>query len=215
MRTSRVWRAGVLASVVLAGLGSAGCESMSHTERGTLAGGALGTAAGLGVGAALGSPKTGALVGGLAGGGLGAIAGGHKDDRERRESEVIHANAVAAAEAQAQQQRMGISDVMHMAREGHDDQVIINQIRSTGSTFQLAPGDLDMLKNNGVSPRVISEMQSARPVPAGPRVYVREPRPSTVIVHEPYYPGPVYVRPYCYPPRPVVFVGGPFHHRHH
>jgi hypothetical protein len=187
---------------------------MNHTERGVLAGGALGTAAGLGVGALAGAPKTGAFIGGLGGAGLGAIAGGHKDDKERREREVIHANAVATAEAQAQQSRMGISDVMHMTREGHDDQVIINQIRSTGSTFQLVPTDLDMLKNNGVSPRVIAEMQSARPVSGGPRVYVREPRPTTVIVQEPVYPGPVYVRPYCYHPRPVVYVGGHFHHRH-
>jgi hypothetical protein len=189
---------------------------MNHTERGAAIGGALGTATGLGVGALTGSPKTGAFVGGLGGAGLGALAGSHKDDRERRERDIINANAVAAAEAQAQQQRMGLSDVMDMARKGHDDQIIINQIQATGSTFQLTPSDLDMLKNNGVSPRVIAEMQAARPVSVGPRVIVRDPRPNTVIVHEPYHPGPVYVRPYPYycRPRPVVFVGGHYHHCH-
>jgi hypothetical protein len=215
MRTDRALRASILTALVFGGLGSTGCSSMNHTEKGAAIGGALGTAAGLGIGAATGSPKTGALIGGLAGGGLGAIAGGHKDEKDRRERDVIHANAVATADAQAQQRRMGLSDVMDMAQKGHDDTVIINQIKSTGSTFQLTPSDLDMLKQNGVSSRVIAEMQNARPVsPITGRVIVREPQPTTVIVQEPYYHGPVIVRPYCPPPRPVVYVGGYFHHRH-
>ena len=215
MRTDRVLRVSLLASLVLGGLSSTGCSSMNHTEKGAAIGGALGTGLGLGIGAATGNPKTGALIGGLAGGGLGAIAGSEKDDQERRERDVINANAVAGAQAQAQQRRMGLSDVMDMAQKGHDDAVIINQIKTTGSTFQLTPSDLDMLKTNGVSSRVIAEMQNARAVsPIAGRVIVREPQPTTVIVQEPYYPGPVIVRPYCHPPRPVVYVGGHFHHRH-
>ena len=215
MSTFRSLRVGFLASVVLASTSSAGCETMNHTERGATIGGALGTAAGLGVGAATGNPRTGALIGGLAGGGVGAIVGSEKDDKERKEREVIHANAVAGAQAQAQQQRMGLSDVMHMAGQGHDDTVIINQIRTTGSTFQLTSGDLDMLKNNGVSARVIAEMQNARPTsPLSTRVIVREPQPTTVIVQEPVYPGPVFVGPYCAPRPPVMLVGGYIQHRH-
>jgi hypothetical protein len=80
----------------------------------------------------------------------------------------------------------------------------------------LTSGDLDMLKNNGVSPTVIAEMQNARPAsPLATRVIVRDPQPTTVIVQEPVYPGPVIVRPYCAPRPPVMFVGGYVHHRHH
>ena len=145
------------------------------------------------------------MVGGLAGAGIGGLAGSEKDDKERRDREVINANAVASAQAQAQQQRMGISDVMHMAQQGHDDTVIINQIRTTGSTVQLAPSDLDMLKNNGVSARVIAEMQNARPA-APSRVVIRDPQPTAVIYQE---PAPVVFvpRPHYYAPGPV-FVGG-------
>ncbi|HVL14251.1 MAG TPA: glycine zipper domain-containing protein [Gemmata sp.] len=212
MRTCRGLRVGVLGSVLFGSLGSVGCESMNHTERGAAIGGALGTAAGLGIGAATGNPRTGAVIGGLGGAGVGALVGGEKDEKARKEREVIHANAVANAQAQAQ--RMGLSDVMHMAREGHADQVIINQIRSTGSTFQLTSGDLDMLKNNGVSPTVISEMQNARPAsPLSTRVIVRDPQPTTVIYQEP--PPVVFVpRPYCPPRPPVMVVGGYIHHRH-
>jgi hypothetical protein len=209
MRTDRVLRAGVLAGLLAGGLSSAGCSSMNNTEKGAGIGGALGTAAGLGIGAATGNPRTGAVIGGLAGAGTGALIGNQADKEERRERDIQHATAVATA--QAQQQRMGLFDVVDLTRKGHDDQVIINQIRATGSTFQLTASDLDHLKNEGVSSRVITEMQAARPVsPLATRV-VSQP---TVVVHEPVYPAPVIVapRPYCYGPRPVVFVGGHYHH---
>ncbi|MFO0824986.1 MAG: hypothetical protein U0792_18005, partial [Gemmataceae bacterium] len=84
--------------------------------------------------------------------------------------------------------------------QGHDDQVIINQIRATGSTFQLSGSDLDFLKSNGVSPRVMAEMQTARPAPA--RVYVREAPPPAVVFERPYY----------YPPPPaVIFAPRPYY----
>jgi hypothetical protein len=204
-----VLRVGVLAIGMAGGLGSTGCESMNHTEKGALAGGALGTAAGLGFGALTGSPRTGAAIGGLAGAAVGGIAGSDADDRERRDRAVIQAQADANAAVQVQQQRMGIADVIDMARRGHADEVIITQIRNTGSTFSLAPSDLNMLKDNGVSNAVIVEMQSrpAGAVAVAPsRVYVREPQPpTTVIVREPYYRPPVVVvpaRPYYYRPRP-------------
>jgi hypothetical protein len=212
MRTNRVLRLAVIAMLGPASLGSVGCGTMNHAERGATIGGMLGTATGLGIGAATGNPKTGALIGGLAGGGIGALAGSEKDAQERRDREVIHAEAVATAQAQAEAQRMGVSDVMQLTQGGHSDEVIINQIRNTGSTFQLSGGDLDMLKHNGVSSAVIAEMQNARPASPA-RVIVREPRPRTVIVHEPVYTPPVIVRPYCvHPqPRPVMLVGGHMH----
>ena len=39
MRTDRVRGAGVLASLVFVGLGSTGCETMNHTEKGAAIGG--------------------------------------------------------------------------------------------------------------------------------------------------------------------------------
>ena len=200
MQVGRVVRLGVLGTLIAAGLGSAGCEHMNNTEKGAGIGGALGAGAGLAVGAATGNPRTGAAVGGLLGAGTGALIGNDVDHQEKREKDFQQ--AVATAQVQAQQQRMGLSDVVHMTQQGHDDQVIINQIRSTGSTFQLAASDLDYLKNSGVSNRVIAEMQAAR----GPTRIVG-PSPSTVIVEQPVYPYPYYYRPVYVAPGPV-FVGG-------
>ena len=209
MLTDRVTRMGVLFVLMGSGFGSTGCEHMNNTEKGAGIGGALGAGAGLAIGAATGNPRTGAAVGGLLGAGTGALVGNDVDRQERRDRDIQQ--AVATAQVQAQQQRMGLTDVVHMVQEGHDDQVIINQIRTTGSTFQLSASDLDYLKNSGVSARVIAEMQAARAVsPLGTRV-VSPPSSTTVIYEQPLYPPPYYVRPVYVAPGPV-FVGG-FYHR--
>jgi hypothetical protein len=165
-----------------------------------LGGGVVGTAAGTAIGALTGRPAVGAVVGGLAGTATGALVGNEVDKDENRRKDI--AQAAALADAQSQQQRMGLADVIALSRAGHSDQVIINQIRTTRSTFQLTASDLDMLKNEGVSQRVIAEMQAARAVPA--RVVVREPAPTVI-----YDQGPVFVRPapvYVYgPPRPYYY----------
>ena len=195
MRIQLLRSAGILAILAALTAGS-GCASMNNTEKGALGGGVFGTAAGTVIGAATGRPLLGAAVGGAVGTAGGALIGNSVDKDERYQRDVTQAAAVAAA--QAQQARLGISDVMGLAQAGHDDTVIINQIRSSGSTFDLTASDLDMLKRAGVSQRVIAEMQVSRPTP--PRVIVREPRPVI------YDTSPVYVQP---APPPVVIVGPP------
>ncbi|AMV28302.1 hypothetical protein VT84_28120 [Gemmata sp. SH-PL17] len=193
MRQIHFRRLGALAVFAFAAAG-AGCASMNNTEKGAIGGGVVGTALGTAVGAATGHTGAGAVIGGLAGTATGALVGNDIDKQERRDRDINQAAALAAA--QQQQQRMGMFDVIRLAQGGHDDTVIINQIRTTGSTFQLTASDLDELKRAGVSSRVIAEMQAARPAPT--RVIVRD-APSVV-----YDSGPVYVRP-----APVVVVGPP------
>jgi outer membrane lipoprotein SlyB len=203
----------LLAGIAAGGLGSVGCSTMNNTETGALVGGGTGAVAGAAIAGLTGNnPLAGAGIGAAAGGLGGALVGNSADKRDARDREVRHAAEVAHAHAQSQ--RLGVFDVIHLAQNGHDDTVIINQIRTTGSTYQLTPSDLDALKQNGVSPRVIAEMQNARAVVPASRV-VRE--PATTVIYEPVYayPPPVFVRPmYVPPPRPsVVFVGGYRHCR--
>jgi hypothetical protein len=194
-------RTAMAAILVAAAASAGGCSSMNNTEKGAGIGGLIGAGAGTAIGAATGNPKTGAVVGGLLGAGVGGAVGNQKDNEIQERREIQQANAVANAQAQ---QRMGITDVIHMVQQGHDEQVIINQIRSTGSTFQLSANDLDFLKQNGVPPRVIVEMQSARaPVmvaPARPVVIHDSP---TVIYRDPP-PVVIYRRP---PPPPGFYFG--------
>ena len=213
MRTDRGFRLGVLASLIVSGLACSGCSTMNNTEKGAAIGAAGGGAVGLGVGALTNSPRLGAAVGALGGGALGAAFGSNKDDKEQKQRDVQQAQAVAVAQAQADQQRMGIFDVIHMSKANQSEQVIINQIANTGSTFNLTPSDLDQLKLEGVSDRVIGAMQNARVArPVAPaRVVVVEPQPTTIIYQQgvPVYgPPPIYAAP-----RPVVYGG--YYYRHH
>jgi hypothetical protein len=124
------------------------------------------------------------------------------EKREVRQTNAAIAQANAAT-AQAQQVQMGMTDVVHMVQAGHSPDVIITQIRNTGSSFRLTAADLDFLKANNVPDQVIVAMQTARPTAyvAGPRqVYVTEP-PQAVIVRE--APPVVVVGP-----RPYYYYGG-------
>lgn len=194
MRTLHLRRIGLLGAIVASTAGS-GCAGMNNTERGAVGGGVFGTAAGAAIGAATGRPLLGAAIGAAGGTATGALIGNSVDKEERRDRDV--SQAAALADAQSQAQRLGITDVIELAKAGHGDQVIINQIRATRSTFQLSSADLNLLKTNGVSDRVMAEMQAARGGPPA-RVVVRE-QPGTIIYES---PPPYYVRP-----SPVIVVG--------
>lgn len=191
--------------VMLAALSATGggCSTMSNTEKGVGLGGLVGAGLGTAVGAATGNPKTGAVVGGLVGAGTGGLIGNSVDREDQHKREVVQATAAANAAAA---QRLGLTDVIGMVQQGHDEQVIINQIRNTGSTYSLTPGDLDFLRQNNVPSRVIIEMQNARPIAVRTRpVIVRE--QPTVIYQEP--PPVVFVRPA--PPPPGIYIRGHIH----
>src|SRR5262245_10902593 len=181
-----------------------GCET-TRTAQGAGVGGLIGGGVGALAGAASGQPLAGAAIGAGAGGILGAAVGNDIDVKERRQRE--HALAVAQARADQAEARqalpqLGLTDVQRMSAQGIGDEVIINQIRTTGSVFSLSAADIEWLKTNGVSAGAIVEMQTSRPRPvaAGPRV-INQPAPA-VIVREPV---PIYyVRPY-YPPPPIGF----------
>ena len=199
MRTQHLRRFGLLALLATATAAGSGCATMNNTERGATVGGLGGAAVGTLAGAATGRPVLGAFAGAAAGTAAGALVGNEVDKQERRDKDATH--AIQLAEAQAAQRRIGVADVISMSQAGQNDTIIINQIRNTRSTFDLTLTDLDMLKNAGVSTRVIAEMQASR---APSRVVVRE-QPSTVIYET---PPAVVVRPVP-PPPPVVVVGPP------
>ncbi|HEX4611802.1 MAG TPA: glycine zipper domain-containing protein [Urbifossiella sp.] len=209
MTTERPTRTAVI--VLLAGLaaGSGGCSTMNNTEKGVGLGGLVGAGLGTAVGAATGNPKTGAVVGGLVGAGVGGAVGNSMDRDDQQKKDVIQARAAATASANAaaaaNANRLTITEVIQMVSQGHDEQVIINQIRNTGSTFTLHPADLDLLRQNNVPSAVIIEMQNARPLAAAvqPRPVVIQQQPAVVYQE----PAVVYVQP-----RPVVY-GGYYYRR--
>jgi hypothetical protein len=185
---------------------SSGCEHMSNTAKGGLVGGGVGAGAGALIGSASGNAGKGAVIGGLGGTLLGGLVGNDVDQQEKRQRERDY--AISQAQLQEAQSRptqapLGLTDIQQLAASGTSDQIIINQIRTTGSTYQLSATDIQWLKTNGVSDTVILEMQNAKPRVVGPvqRTTIIREEPTVIYHRRP----PVYVYPY--PPPPTYGVG--------
>jgi hypothetical protein len=161
-----------------------GCSSMSNTEQGAGLGGLIGGGTGAIIGNATGHTGAGALIGA----GVGALSGGligHAVDESEQKTDA----KIAAASA-TPQGPMGLTDVVYLAQQHVSDDVIITQIRTTRSVFQLSANDTVWLKQQGVSDPVIQEMLAT-----ASRYYRRVYTPVAA------YPPPVYV---VEPPPPVA-----------
>ena len=191
VKRGKMLRLGIMASLLLTGLGSTGCTTPSgnvnNTGTDALVGGGLGAGAGALIGAAAHAPVAGALIGGALGAGTGAAIGSSQDRQDQRQA--FNAS-VAQAQAQAQARLLQPFDVVQMTKNGLDETVIINQIRTSGCA-PLDPPNLNYLQQSGVSARVISEMQQAGARPYGPVVVagMPPPPPPAVVVAPGYYYG--------------------------
>src|SRR5262249_37369643 len=123
-----------------------GCASPYKPAQGAGIGGAIVAGTGAAIGSATGNAGKGALIGGLIGAVTGGAIGNEKDMQEKREAEARVINAEERAAAASTQ--LGIADVIQMAKEGPSDQVIINQMRTTGSPHQLSPEDVRLLRSH-------------------------------------------------------------------
>jgi hypothetical protein len=174
----------LFAAALLPGLlGGGGCQNMTNTDRGLLTGGALGATAGAIVGGITRHPVAGALVGGALGATAGGITGAAVDNAE-------HKQKVQAAAAAAVARQLSLPDVVKLTASGLSDAIIINEIRTTGSVFQLSADDVVWLQNQGVREPIIAEMQATATRPRV--VYAAAPAPAVS---------------YAEPPPPPVGVG--------
>jgi hypothetical protein len=150
---------------VVPGLLACGCAGMSNADRGTVGGGLIGAGAGAAIGSAARAPGVGALIGA----GTGALIGGAIGEKKDQAQQQAAAQAAAARAPR-------LEDIASMAQSHVSDEVIINQIRTTGAVYSLTAGDITWLKAQGVSDPVVAEMQ-ATAVHYPRRVYVVDPAP--------------------------------------
>jgi hypothetical protein len=161
-------------------LGACGCSSMNNTESGALGGGVIGAGLGALVGAATGHAAAGAAIGAGAGAVTGGLIGNNQDRAEAKTKQV-------AAEWAAQNPPLGLADVVQMTQQHISDDIIIRQMESTRSYYNLRPEDITYLKSQGVSDRIVYVMQSRRGggnavVVQGAPYYVVDPPPPPVRV---------------------------------
>lgn len=183
-----------------------GCASASKTAQGAGLGAALGAGTGAIIGGATnGKAGKGALIGAAAGGVLGGLVGNEEDRRDR---EALEQRARDAESRSTVGSPVGLSDVVQLTKDGVGEEVIINQIRTTGATFQLSTEDLRTLQANNVSPNVIKEMQNRRPGQVmQPRHLPPHSPPPTRVIYAPPPPPEVIVVPAPPPPPPSFGVG--------
>ncbi len=129
---------------------------------------------------------------------LGLFGSGCSTTPKADQTAVVPPVPVAAAPsspAPASRGPMGVTDVAQMAQAHVSDDVILAQLQATGATFRLSAEDIIWLKQNGVSDRVVQQMQASGAA-----------APATVAV---VAPAPVYV----VDPPPRVYVGYGFYRR--
>ncbi len=78
---------------------------------------------------------------------------------------------------------MGLQDVVTLTRNGTSDEIIINEVRTSGTVYHLSGDEIVWLKQNGVHDCVIEAMQATAAAPP-PVVYVNEPPPPPVVYVE-------------------------------
>jgi hypothetical protein len=173
---NRIWISGLML------LSTCGCTGLNNTEQGALTGAGIGGLFGALVGGrhALPAAAIGAVGGGLVGGAIGA----DKDRQDQRRTAV----AVASAN-QAARNQMSLPDIVQLAQRGTPDDIIIRQMDTTGSVFNLTIQDINYLQDQNVSSRVISAMQARRTR----TVFVQPRQPDVIYVAPP--PPPVFVEP--------------------
>jgi hypothetical protein len=147
-----------------------GCATNAQT--GALAGAAGGGAAGALIGSAAHVPVLGAVVGATAGTLIGSSVGAAADDADRRKA--IQADVAARGGP------LSLEQIRDMAQHNVSDTLIIDQIRTTRTVFQLTTEQVTWLHEQGVSDTVIHYMQNTI---YGPRrvVYV-DPGPPPPVV---------------------------------
>ncbi len=122
----------------------------------------------------------GALLGGLLGAGAGAIIGNQAHDRDKGRGQgaiiggVVGALGGALAGTQIQKQpqqqpgqptrvaspnQMAVQQIVDLSKQGVHEDVIVDRIRMSNSRFSLSSSDVEYLKGQGVSQKVISAMQ--------------------------------------------------------
>jgi hypothetical protein len=171
-----------------------GCNSPYRSDQGALVGGLTGAGVGALVGNAVGNTGAGAAIGAGVGALSGAAVGGSLDEIEARNRAEIEARLGRPAPVGA----VTIDDVVAMTHAGVTEEVIVNHVQNHGIATPLRAGDLIVLQQQHVSPRVVQAMQA----PPAAAAYPAGPYPGPVIVDPyppPYYwgpPGPYYYRPY-------------------
>lgn len=144
--------------VPLLSAGILGCEN--NTQTGALVGALGGAAIGGGIGSmSHGRAGEGALIGAAVGAVGGAVVGNQMDKSEARETYAYTTSDVRSARPVADV-AVTQEDVITWTSRGVRDDIIIDRIERSGSTFRVTAADENLMRDRGVGESVISAMKA-------------------------------------------------------
>jgi surface antigen len=188
--------------IMAAAVALTGCETQEGTPYRTGTGAIIGAGAGAASGAVIAgghNAPEGALIGGVVGAIGGGLIGNALDQQERAR---LQAQAPMTYARIDQDQPLGLQDVKAMAQAGISDNVIISQMRTTGTAYHLSASDIIDLHTAGVSETVINYMVNSASI-----VTALAPQATPVVVAQPP-PPPVQETLVVAPAPGYVWVGG-------
>ena len=143
----------IICSAVL--LLTTGCQNtQTRATEGAVIGGVLGAGAGYGIGTATGHHGAeGAAIGAVSGAILGGLLGGQMNKNKSGQE--------AGGQTASNASQLSLQQIVDMSKQGVNEVVIIDKISLTNSKFNLSPEDIDYLKTQGVSQKVIDAMLAA------------------------------------------------------
>lgn len=140
--------------VLFAFIALTGCaENQTRIAEGAGIGGILGA----GAGAIIGHQTHNDLAGVLIGGAVGAAGGAAVGSQITKNPPVMEGNSTVRSIEQ-----VTIKQIVDWTQDGIPSDTIIQRIQSTHSVYALTKDDLDYLRRQGVSQRVVETMQTSR-----------------------------------------------------
>jgi uncharacterized protein YcfJ len=150
----------VFVALVALTVAACGCANQqNHAVEGAAVGGVVGAGAGAIIGHQSGHTGGGALIGGALGALTGALVGTNMPKSQQGQAQETAPQGQMAQPAQVNAQQVSLDEIVAMTGQGVNDDVIIDKIHVTNSKFSLTPAQVDVLKQKGVSQKVINAMQ--------------------------------------------------------
>ena len=149
-------KSGVVLLSITVLFAGAGCQSSpNRTGEGALLGGLLGAGAGTIIGNQSNNRDKGRTQGALIGGVVGALGGALAGSQIQKQPQQQNQQQAQVANPN----QMAMQQIVDMSKQGVNEDVIVDRIRMSNSRFSLSPSDVEYLKGQGVTQKVISAMQ--------------------------------------------------------
>lgn len=139
---------------------SAGCQNAkSRAVEGAVIGGVLGAATGGIIGHQSNHGGAGAGIGAA----VGAITGGligSQIEKKGQAGQPVSGTQAGEVTKEAGSSQMSVLQVIELSKQGVTDDIIIDRIKKSNSKFNLSAEDVEYLKKQGISQKVIDAMQA-------------------------------------------------------